>query len=225
VEALAPAELQVATFNIHHGVGLDGVLDLERTAGVISATGARVIALQELDRFVPRSGSVDQVTVLSDLTGLDISFHPTIELRGGEYGLALASSDPLTTEFVELPRVGEEEERGMILARGLGVTFIAAHLSHDRQALPIQTRALAELAAAQEGPTVVLGDFNQGAGKLGPLVAAGFHLGPRHRTMARRLRRRQLDHIAVGGGARLMGTWTFQTPASDHLPLVGALHV
>ena len=53
--------LRVATFNIHHGVGADGRLDLTRTADVISATGASVVGLQEVDRTLSaRSGWVDQ---------------------------------------------------------------------------------------------------------------------------------------------------------------------
>ena len=37
-------QLRVASFNIHHGVGTDNVLDLERTARLIEAEGAEVIA-------------------------------------------------------------------------------------------------------------------------------------------------------------------------------------
>jgi endonuclease/exonuclease/phosphatase (EEP) superfamily protein YafD len=42
--------LRVLTYNIHHGVGEDGVLDLERIARVIADSGADVIGLQEVDR-------------------------------------------------------------------------------------------------------------------------------------------------------------------------------
>ena len=225
MKALAPAELQVATFNIHHGVGLDGVLDIERTAAAIRDTGATVIALQELDRFVPRSGMVDQADVLSRLTGMTITFHPTMKLRDGEYGIAIGAPDALDTEYAPLARVGDEEPRGAIVALGYGFAFVAAHLSQDKDARPQQTVALADLAALPSVPTVVMGDLNQGASGLGPLVANGFHLGPRWRTVARRFPRRQLDHIAAGNGARLEGTWTVRTTASDHLPLVGRVVV
>src|SRR5687768_38666 len=52
--------LPVMTFNIHHGVGLDGRLDLARVAAVIRASGAEVIALQEVDRhYGERSAFAD----------------------------------------------------------------------------------------------------------------------------------------------------------------------
>ena len=41
--------MKVLTYNIHHGAGIDGVLDLERIAQVIEQSGADVIGLQEVD--------------------------------------------------------------------------------------------------------------------------------------------------------------------------------
>ena len=54
-------QLRVASFNIHHGVGLDGKLDLDRIAEVVRSTGAEVVGLQEVDRHLSvRSGWIDQ---------------------------------------------------------------------------------------------------------------------------------------------------------------------
>ena len=41
--------LRVVTYNIHHGVGVDGKLDLNRIAEVIRAAKADLVALQEVD--------------------------------------------------------------------------------------------------------------------------------------------------------------------------------
>ena len=38
----------VLTYNIHSGVGGDGVYDLERIAGVVRRSGADVVCLQEV---------------------------------------------------------------------------------------------------------------------------------------------------------------------------------
>lgn len=47
----------VMSYNIHHGVGLDNQLSLERIAGVIRDAGADIVGLQEVDRFYgERSG-------------------------------------------------------------------------------------------------------------------------------------------------------------------------
>jgi endonuclease/exonuclease/phosphatase family metal-dependent hydrolase len=57
----ADRRLTVVTYNIHHGAGVDGVVDLERIAEVLISATADVIALQEVDRhWSSRSGWVDQ---------------------------------------------------------------------------------------------------------------------------------------------------------------------
>ncbi|MBA2726127.1 MAG: endonuclease/exonuclease/phosphatase, partial [Actinobacteria bacterium] len=96
--------LRVATFNIRHGLGVDGRLSLDRTARVILATGAPVVAVQEIDRFWTRSGLIDQAQVLGTLTGMHVSFHPTFSRGDSEYGIALLSKSRLETHFVRLPR-------------------------------------------------------------------------------------------------------------------------
>lgn len=60
--------VDVMTFNIHHAQGTDGVLDLQRIADVIEASGADVVGLQEVDRhYSARSDWVDQAAALAEL--------------------------------------------------------------------------------------------------------------------------------------------------------------
>ena len=47
-------------WNIHHGEGTDGKIDLQRLADVIAKESPDVVMLQEVDRNMPRSGKVDQ---------------------------------------------------------------------------------------------------------------------------------------------------------------------
>ena len=66
----APSEttVTVMSFNIHHGQGTDGVVDLKRTARVIRASGADIAGLQEVDRnFAERSNWTDQAAELARL--------------------------------------------------------------------------------------------------------------------------------------------------------------
>ncbi|MCY3003234.1 MAG: hypothetical protein NTV21_15650, partial [Planctomycetota bacterium] len=65
VAGAAPRELRVASYNIKHGEGLDGRVDLERTAAVLARFDADLIALQEVDVGVRRSGGVDQPHALA----------------------------------------------------------------------------------------------------------------------------------------------------------------
>ncbi|MGH3356366.1 MAG: endonuclease/exonuclease/phosphatase family protein, partial [Nocardioidaceae bacterium] len=58
---MADVYIRVGTFNIRHGVGTAGVLDLEHTAGVIADLDVDVIGLQEVDRYwSERSAFTDQ---------------------------------------------------------------------------------------------------------------------------------------------------------------------
>ena len=54
--------MKLVTYNIQYGKGLDGQVNLERIADEIR--GADIIALQEVERFWPRTGNLDQVAEL-----------------------------------------------------------------------------------------------------------------------------------------------------------------
>lgn len=219
-------ELTVATFNIHHGEGTDGRLDLERTAAAIVATRAELIALQELDRGFGRSNRVDQPAELAKLTGLGLHFFPTVRRGGGEYGIALASSDDLIVDVRTLPRRGEEEPRGAIQTGWRDVRVIGVHLATQRAARRLQAPALVEMAAPSSGPVVVLGDLNATHRELRRLRDDGLVAGPgRDPTVRSRVGGRRIDHVLAGGGARVLRTWTIPADASDHLPLVARIEV
>ncbi|HVM36383.1 MAG TPA: endonuclease/exonuclease/phosphatase family protein [Actinomycetota bacterium] len=215
--------LRVATFNIRHGLGIDKRLDLDRTASVVRTTGAGLIALQEVDRGLPRSNRVDQAAALGDATGMHATFAPTLRRAGGEYGIALLTDVPVEATVEPLPRVEREEPRVVVVCSWHGVTIVATHLAQRGEARAAHTTALARRAAALGAggaPVVVLGDLNQGPRTLGGLRAAGFAGGPRRATFSRR---RAIDHILAGPGVRLEETWTIRSDVSDHLPLVADL--
>ena len=69
-----PAPWRIATFNIRHGLGRDGRVDLARTARTIAALRADAIGLQEVDvAYGPRSGHEDQASRLAELLGVEPS--------------------------------------------------------------------------------------------------------------------------------------------------------
>ena len=206
---------------MRHCRGLDGRVDIARTAEVILRAGADLVALQELDRFSQRSGRIDQPGELARLTGLNVSFFPTLEKAGGQYGIGLAGTESLDAAFFPLPLRDAEEPRGLIRARWRGLSVIATHLSNIRDARPAQMEALVAAAERTGGdPTIILGDLNGTRRALGPLHEAGFTGPPgSFTTLAGRFRRRQIDHVLVRGGT-IGGCWTIRSRASDHLALV-----
>jgi len=136
--------VRVLTYNIHHGAGTDGRIDLARLAAVIRQAAPDVVALQEVDRLVSRSGGVDQASELARLTGLDMRFGRTISLQGGEYGNAVLSRWPIVeTTNHPLPSPAGGEARALLAvtialwpdeAAGPSVTFLATHFDHTRDA-------------------------------------------------------------------------------------------
>ncbi|MHC4445601.1 MAG: endonuclease/exonuclease/phosphatase family protein [Planctomycetota bacterium] len=164
----SPATLSLLTYNIHHGRGLDGVVDLERIAKVIKETRPDLVALQEVDRFVERSGRVDQPRLLGDLTGMEAVFGKNLDLEDGEYGNAVLSRLPI--EYYNnhhLPRSPDNEQRGLLeVHTRLGkrrIIFFSTHFDHKAE----EKGRLAQLAATKDLMTgycehvvILAGDLN-----------------------------------------------------------------
>ncbi|MEA2487760.1 MAG: hypothetical protein QOF16_1414 [Actinomycetota bacterium] len=223
------ARIRVATFNLHRCEGADGVVDVSRSIAAIAATEADVIALQEIDRGLPRSGSIDQVAEIERATGLHVHFRATVRRAGGEYGIGLATSDPIDVVATDLPGGGDSEPRAALIASidvaGTRVAVIATHLAQGRHRTiqELQLARLAELVSARPGLVVLMGDLNRRPGELDVLGAAGLRAAVEAPTFPARKPRRQLDHILVSEGVYVVGGGSIATDASDHLPLWVAL--
>jgi len=175
-----PRTLRVLTYNLHHGEGTDGVLDLERIARVIEGADVDLVALQEVDRGCERTGGVDQLAWLAERLEMDLSFAKFMDFQGGEYGLGILSRlEPLGAWAIELPP-GEREPRAAAAIRvpsplGGELVFVSAHFDwlSDDTARFAQANAL--IAALEGEPSVVLaGDLNDvpGSRTIGALDAA-----------------------------------------------------
>jgi endonuclease/exonuclease/phosphatase family metal-dependent hydrolase len=159
-----PDGLRVISWNIRHGRGMDGKIDLERIAGVLSKHRADLVLLQEVDRGCARSGAVDQAAEIGRLTGLHHAFGKAIDHDGGEYGLAILSRFPLgETKVHKLP--GDGEARVVFAAAvetPIGtLTLASTHLDHQnvrRQLAQSQVAAAALLESPH--PVILAGDLN-----------------------------------------------------------------
>jgi endonuclease/exonuclease/phosphatase family metal-dependent hydrolase len=123
----SPQEIRVLSYNIHHGAGIDGKLDLERIAKVILSERPDLVALQEVDVNVKRSNSIDQARTLAELCEMKFAFGGNIKLQGGEYGNAVLSKFKIVKfKNTKLPNFDSGEQRGI-----LNCTIKIAGLAHD----------------------------------------------------------------------------------------------
>ena len=98
-------DLTVLSYNIHHGEGLDRVVDFQRLADVISSGAPDLVSVQEVDRKKRRTGLVDQVYELSRLTDMEAAFSVSVDSEEyGQYGNMVLSRLPiLRTKTYPLP--------------------------------------------------------------------------------------------------------------------------
>ncbi len=163
-----PLRLRVLSYNIHHGAGTDGKLDLPRIAKVIESVSPDLVALQEVDKNVNRSASVDQSAELARLLGMKVVFGGNITLQGGEYGNAILSKHDLVDSMnVALPNHDNGEQRGVLTARvavdPIGtVRFLATHFDHRRDDTErvASAKQINALVAQSDVPTILAGDIN-----------------------------------------------------------------
>lgn len=168
VDPSRPATVRVLCFNIHHGRGADGKIDLLRLARVIRGADPDFVALQEVDCRTRRSGGIDQTAELARLTGLHAAFGRAIDFEGGQYGQALLSRLPLAEPTVHtLPGEKTDEQRIAFAARttvlGREIALVTTHLHHRSPAArERQAARLHEVIGAGDVPTILAGDFNTG---------------------------------------------------------------
>lgn len=161
--------LRLLTYNIHHGEGSDGKLDLARIARVVADQKPDLVALQEVDVKTQRTGNVDQPAELARLTGLHAAFGKGIDFQGGEYGNAVLSRFRVQSKKVHRLPAKEGEERRCALVvtvrpweDGPEVDFVATHLNHRDEAERVreveEIHRVLEPGAARL--TILAGDLN-----------------------------------------------------------------
>jgi endonuclease/exonuclease/phosphatase family metal-dependent hydrolase len=241
VASSGKVRLRVMTYNIHVGTGMDKRLDLARIAEVIRRERPDLVALQEVDRGVERTGRVDQLRELARLTRMDYAFAHNLNYQGGQYGVAVLSRFPiLSIDHRRYAHLREAERRGFIRVEvevgGRRVSFVNTHLDyqHADNRLFEAEQLLASLPR-QDAPLIVAGDFNEEpSGTTYKLMlkdfadawaSSGADGGGLTYPSDRAVKR--IDYIFHGKAAGIVskGARVVQTLASDHLPLVAELEI
>lgn len=169
-----PQQLRILCYNIHYGQGTDGVYDIKRLAEVINKTKPDLVALQEMDVHVKRSGRVHQLQELAKHTKMHARFGPTQHYEGGLFGNAVLSRFPILDVVIQpLPYTESTPEKVTYPRATVAVTFqgphgkalriVSTHFQHnvpeDRVA---EAKAVNALFTGKDEtiPTILAGDMN-----------------------------------------------------------------
>ena len=228
---------RVMTYNIHHGEGRDGKVDLLRIAELIKREGADIVALQEVDKGVARTQKRDLPGELATLTGLTCVFSNNFHYQGGDYGNAVLTRFPIgtwTNIHYQMLRPGEQ--RGILqltlCLHGRKLAFLATHIDYraDDSERLLNVQQIATMVKQQTGmPTILCGDFNDAPGSrthsrtkeilddTWEMIGAGEGF-----TYSAEKPHKRIDYIWISKDKSVqpLKIWVPQSEASDHLPVV-----
>ncbi|HWP41867.1 MAG TPA: endonuclease/exonuclease/phosphatase family protein [Blastocatellia bacterium] len=233
----AKRTIRVMTYNIHHGEGADGRLDLNRIAEVILSQRADIVALQEVDRGVERTARRDIIAELAALTGMNYAFGKNIDYQGGDYGNAVLTRYPiLRQENHHYKMMRQGEQRGLLQvvlkADGKQLLLLNTHLDYRRDDAERLSNVdeIRQIRERYKGlPAILCGDLNDTPGsrthrKLEEiLVDAWARIGKGEGfSYPSTQPQKRIDYVLVSKGKAFApaGAWVVESPASDHLPVV-----
>jgi endonuclease/exonuclease/phosphatase family metal-dependent hydrolase len=238
--ARAVSTLSVLTYNMHHAAGVDGAVNLERIAQVISQSGAELVGLQEVDvHFDARSSFEDQAGWLANRLGMQYRFAANLDLDPvnpgdprRQYGTTILSKYPITSfSNTLLPLYAGSEQRGLAVATidvgGRTIRFANTHLSKLTSAERVeQAQKIIQLLAGSDLPTLLVGDLNgvPTSPEIKTLTAVytdtwpqvGFGLGNTNPSL---LPTSRIDYTLHTPTLKPKTATNPLTLASDHLPL------
>lgn len=159
------ATLTILSYNIKHGYGMDGKVDLSRSAALIKGLAPDLVALQEIDKSTSRTKNVDQATELGRMTNMHPEFGGFFDYQGGEYGMAILSKNrPSAVSNHRLPD-GIEPRTALAITvtpveNGPELVFVGIHFYASQAERLAQAKRLLDILKTETRPVILAGDFN-----------------------------------------------------------------
>lgn len=152
-------ELTIMSYNVHNGIGLDKVTDYSRIGEFIKSYNPDIVAIQEVDSVTERSQGKYVLEEIGKAADMRDYFSPSIDYRGGKYGIGILSkNEPLTVQRIPLP--GREEARSLIVMEFPDYVFACTHLSLTEEDRNTSIEIITNLAKEYDKPFFIAGDFN-----------------------------------------------------------------
>ncbi len=112
-----PVQFTVLSLNFNHGVSPDGKTNLLKLVDVIKKHSPDVVAIQDIDSGMVRSGKLNQLRVLSLLTGYEPVFGEAAKDNGGKKGLGILTKHRFEAVQVSpLPNPENTEQKILLSA-------------------------------------------------------------------------------------------------------------
>jgi endonuclease/exonuclease/phosphatase family metal-dependent hydrolase len=232
--------LRIVTYNIHRCRGMDRRTRPERTARVLRAIDADIVALQEVIGAGPSGRS--HIGDIGAALGMGWVMGSVREHRGHTFGNAVLSRFPIRHHAQHDLTWKNCWERGLqrvdVDVEGTRLHVYNVHLGTAIFERRYQARRLSTIVLDRHvtGPKIVLGDFNEWTRGLTTTLLSAKLKSLDPRTFLQRRRTYpglfpilHLDHIYYAGALEIVGVEVHRTRlslvASDHLPLVADIRV
>ena len=233
-----PSPLRVMTYNIRAAdYGLSGII------ATLEQSKADIIALQEVDKLVRRTGRIDQPDRIARSLGMYYVFRKHFSYQEGEFGLALLSRYKI--DQVERVQVRDSNLillKAQVYTPGQPMTVIVVHFhptnpldkastkkENDAARLREAKRAL-ELATTCNAPVLIMGDFNDNPGSptYGLFTerfqdCCGVAGGIWEKTWPASFPITRIDYIWVSSHFKVIRCHALDSNGSDHLPVLAEI--
>ena len=229
--------IRVMTYNIHHGEGIDGHINLDRIATLIHSANVDLIGLQEVDRHADRSHNLDMIKTLAHLTNTHWAFGKNLELQNGDYGNGILTRFPiLDQKNLYYKMVRSSERRGLlqviINVNSQEIVFMNTHIDHhldSTESIANVKQIRASANSYEDKPIIISGDFNETPESQMikemelDFINASSTISQPVLTYHSTNPKTQIDYVFTSKDWTIQSITVPYSLASDHLPLVAEI--